>query len=124
MSTNFRSIIFRSTNFRFPEEAIPAELEPGDATIFVGHLYHAGGANITQDEWREIVGIFMAKGFYRQAENEYLTVPPERCKELQLTPAELRVLGYRISEPICGFFKYEDPMESVFGIIDNETIRL
>jgi ectoine hydroxylase-related dioxygenase (phytanoyl-CoA dioxygenase family) len=106
------------------EEAIPAELEPGDATIFVGNLYHAGGANITQNEWRETVGIFMAKGFYRQAENEYLTVPPERCKELQLTPAELRVLGYGISEPSCGFFKYKDPMESVFGIIDNETIKL
>lgn len=106
------------------EETIPAELEPGDATIFVGNLYHAGGANITQDEWRETVGIFMAKGFYRQAENQYLMVPPERCKELQLSPAELRVLGYGISAPACGFVKYKDPMESVFGIIDDETVRL
>ncbi|CAF1537083.1 unnamed protein product [Adineta steineri] len=106
------------------EEAVPAELEPGDATIFVGNLYHAGGTNITQDEWRETVGIFMAKGFYRQAENQYLMVPPERCKELQLTPAELRVLGYGISGPACGFVKYKDPMESIFGIIDEETVRL
>ncbi|CAF0866899.1 unnamed protein product [Adineta steineri] len=106
------------------EEAVPAELEPGDATIFVGNLYHAGGANITQDEWRETVGIFMAKGFYRQAENQYLMVPPERCKELQLSPAELRVLGYGILEPACGFVKYKDPMESIFGIIDEETVRL
>lgn len=30
------------------EEAIPAELEPGDAFIFLGNLYHAGGANITE----------------------------------------------------------------------------
>jgi ectoine hydroxylase-related dioxygenase (phytanoyl-CoA dioxygenase family) len=30
------------------EEAIPAELEVGDATIFVGNVYHAGGANITK----------------------------------------------------------------------------
>ncbi|RFU27122.1 hypothetical protein B7463_g9214, partial [Scytalidium lignicola] len=29
------------------EEAIPAELNPGDAFIFVGNLYHAGGGNIT-----------------------------------------------------------------------------
>jgi ectoine hydroxylase-related dioxygenase (phytanoyl-CoA dioxygenase family) len=106
------------------EETIPAELEPGDATIFVGNLYHAGGSNITQDERRETVGIFMAKGFYRQAENQYLMVPPERCKELQLSPAELRVLGYGISRPACGFVKYKDPMESVFGIIDEETLRL
>ena len=106
------------------EDAVPAELEPGDATIFVGNLYHAGGANTTQDERRETVGIFMAKGFYRQAENQYLMVPPERCKDLHLSPAELRVLGYGISKPSCGFAKYKDPMESVFGIIDDETVRL
>ncbi|CAF0966623.1 unnamed protein product, partial [Adineta ricciae] len=111
---------------RFPlvEEAVPAELEPGDATIFVGNLYHAAGANTTKDERRETVGIFMAKSYYRQAENEYLMVPPERCRELRLTPDELRVLGYGISEPSCGFVKYKDPMESIFGIIDDQTVRL
>ena len=30
------------------EEAVPAELNPGDALIFLGNLYHAGGANFTQ----------------------------------------------------------------------------
>jgi ectoine hydroxylase-related dioxygenase (phytanoyl-CoA dioxygenase family) len=30
------------------EEAVPAELNPGDAFIFVGNLYHAGGSNITR----------------------------------------------------------------------------
>lgn len=30
------------------EEAVPAELQPGDALIFLGNLYHAGGANITK----------------------------------------------------------------------------
>lgn len=30
------------------EEAVPAELEPGDAFIFLGNLYHAGGANVTE----------------------------------------------------------------------------
>lgn len=29
------------------EEAIPAELNPGDALIFVGNTYHAGGGNVT-----------------------------------------------------------------------------
>jgi ectoine hydroxylase-related dioxygenase (phytanoyl-CoA dioxygenase family) len=106
------------------EEAVPAELEPGDATIFVGNLYHAGGGNITQDERRETAGIFIAKGFYRQSENQYLMVPPERCRELQMSPQELRVLGYGISKPACGFVNYKDPMESVFGIIDDETVRM
>ena len=30
------------------EEAIPAELAPGSALVFVGNLYHAGGGNITK----------------------------------------------------------------------------
>lgn len=32
----------------YDEEAVPAELEPGDSFIFLGNLYHAGGKNITQ----------------------------------------------------------------------------
>jgi ectoine hydroxylase-related dioxygenase (phytanoyl-CoA dioxygenase family) len=32
----------------YDHEAIPAELEPGSALIFVGNLYHAGGGNITK----------------------------------------------------------------------------
>jgi hypothetical protein len=101
-----------------------AELEPGDATIFLGELYHAGGGNSTKDERPETVGIFMTKGFYRQVENEYLMVPPERCKELKLTPAELRVPGYGISALVISFVNYKDPIESVFGIIDDETVRM
>jgi ectoine hydroxylase-related dioxygenase (phytanoyl-CoA dioxygenase family) len=37
-------------NERAPEvyEAVPAELEIGDALFFLGNTYHGGGANITQ----------------------------------------------------------------------------
>lgn len=30
------------------KEAIPVELEPGDALIFGGNVFHAGGANRTK----------------------------------------------------------------------------
>lgn len=43
-------------------EAVPAELNPGDATLFLGSTYHAGGANVTEDEVRETVGIFLTRG--------------------------------------------------------------
>ncbi|CAF3503462.1 unnamed protein product [Rotaria sp. Silwood1] len=84
------------------EEAVPAELEQGDMTIVLGSLYHAGGENNTEDEQRETVGIFFTKGFYRQAENEYLSVPPELCKGLKLTPEELRVLVMEFHSPLVG----------------------
>lgn len=32
----------------YVEEAVAAELEPGDGLIFLGNVYHAGGANTTK----------------------------------------------------------------------------
>ncbi|RVX72705.1 hypothetical protein B0A52_04103 [Exophiala mesophila] len=104
------------------EEAIAAELETGDALIFSGHMYHGGGANITRDEVREIVGLFLTKGFYRQAENQYLMVPPELARVQ--SPQVQRLLGYGISRPSCGFYKYQDPMRAMFGVEDEETVDM
>ena len=92
----------------YDEEAIPAELEPGSALVFLGNTYHAGGGNTTTDQARETVGIFLCKGFYRQAENQYLMVPPEKAK--RLSPQAQRLLGYGISLPSVGFMEYQDPM--------------
>jgi ectoine hydroxylase-related dioxygenase (phytanoyl-CoA dioxygenase family) len=103
-------------------EAVPAELEPGDATIFLGSTYHAGGANVTTDQARETVGIFMCKGMYRQVENQYFSVPPESAR--RLSSKAQRILGYQISPPFCGFVKYQDPMEALFGVRDDDTVIL
>jgi len=92
----------------YDEEAIPAELEPGSALVFLGNTYHAGGGNTTTDQARETVGIFLCKGFYRQAENQYLMVPPEKAK--RLNPQAQRLLGYGISLPSVVFMEYQDPM--------------
>ncbi|KIW68021.1 hypothetical protein PV04_03996 [Phialophora macrospora] len=107
----------------YDHEAVPAELDPGDATIFLGSTYHAGGANTTVDQVRETVGIFLTKGTYRQVENQYLTVPPE--KAASLSPQAQRLLGYGVSPPFCGFgTDYKDPMQGLFGVVDSETVVL
>ncbi|OAL24489.1 hypothetical protein AYO20_10647 [Fonsecaea nubica] len=106
----------------YDHEAIPAELEPGDAFIFVGNLYHAGGANITKDQSRETVGIFLCKPYYRPAENQFLMVPPEKAK--RLSPQAQRLLGYGISRPALGFMEYQDPMRVLFGVEDEETVDM
>ncbi|CEJ85105.1 Putative Phytanoyl-CoA dioxygenase family protein [[Torrubiella] hemipterigena] len=105
------------------EEAIPAELDVGDAAIFFGNVYHAGGGNVTKDEARETIGVFMCKGTLRQEENMFLELPPEMAKERNFSPQLLRLLGYGVCAPALGLYKYKDPMESVFGIIDEHTIR-
>ncbi|KAG4437909.1 hypothetical protein IFR05_006628 [Cadophora sp. M221] len=106
----------------YDEEAIPAELNPGSALIFLGNTYHAGGGNTTTDQARETVGIFLCKGFYRQAENQYLMVPPEKAK--RLSPQVQRLLGYGISLPSVGFMNYQDPMRVLFGVEDDETVDM
>ncbi|RSL37993.1 hypothetical protein CEP53_015285 [Fusarium sp. AF-6] len=104
------------------EEAVPAELQPGDSFIFLGNLYHAGGGNITQNESRETVGIFLCKPTLRPAENQFLMVPLERARKLK--PQAQRLLGYGICEPSLGFMNYQDPMKVLFGVEDEETVLM
>ncbi|KAA8647303.1 hypothetical protein EYZ11_009801 [Aspergillus tanneri] len=104
------------------EEAVPAELEPGDAFIFLGNVYHAGGANTTKNECRETVGIFLCKPTLRPAENQFLMVPLERAKKLK--PQAQRLLGYGLCEPGVGFMNYQDPMRVLFGVEDEETVNM
>ncbi|KAI5463914.1 hypothetical protein BGZ63DRAFT_382544 [Mariannaea sp. PMI_226] len=104
------------------EEAVPAELEIGDALIFLGNLYHAGGANVTKDEYRETVGIFLCKPTLRPAENQFLMVPLERVKKMR--PQAQRLLGYGLLEPGVGFMNYQDPMRVLFGVEDEETVNM
>jgi hypothetical protein len=49
-------------------------------------------------------------------------VPPEKAKEM--TSQVKRLLGYGISAPGVGFYKYQDPMRSLFGIEDDEIVEL
>jgi hypothetical protein len=75
-----------------------------------------------RDERRETVGIFLMKPIYRQAENQYLMVPPEKAK--RLSPQAQRLLGYGICPPALGFYEYQDPMRVLFGVEDDETIDM
>ncbi|KAK1845038.1 phytanoyl- dioxygenase family protein [Colletotrichum chrysophilum] len=104
----------------FDDETVPAELEPGDACIFLGNTYHAGGGNITKDEYRETVGIFLCQPTLRPAENQFLMVPLEKVRKMK--PQAQRLLGYGLCEPGVGFMKYQDPMRVLFGVEDEETV--
>ena len=65
----------------------------------------------------------MCKGTLRQEENHYLELPPELVKARNFSPDLLRLLGYGICPPALGLYRYKDPMESIFGIVDEDTIR-
>ncbi|OLN88088.1 hypothetical protein CCHL11_00007 [Colletotrichum chlorophyti] len=90
------------------EDCIYAEMEKGDAFIMLASAYHAGGQNTTHDETRLVFATFSIRGYLRQEENQFLSVPRETAK--QYDQEIQRFMGYSISEPACGYVDQMDPL--------------
>lgn len=82
------------------DQVLEAVMSPGSAMIYLGSLWHGGGANQT-DAPRLGVILEYAAGWLRQQENNLLAVPravvaglPERLQEL---------LGYNVYPPFVGY---------------------
>ena len=93
---------------RDPEgnQVVSAEMPRGSALIYLGSLTHSGGANRT-NKARTGMAIGYSLGWLRQAENQYLALPPEKARRL---PKELSsLIGYAIHEPNLGWFEGQDP---------------
>lgn len=94
---------------RDPEshEIAHGEMSKGSVLIYFGSLLHAGGANRT-DKPRTGIVISYCLGWLRQAENQYLAVPPDIARAL---PTDLqRLLGYFVHEPNLGCVEGQDPL--------------
>jgi ectoine hydroxylase-related dioxygenase (phytanoyl-CoA dioxygenase family) len=75
-----------------------AELNPGDGFMLFSSCYHGGSANTTESEERLLFSCFMTRGWLRQEENQYLSVPLEVAKTLPVRIQKL--MGYATSE-VC-----------------------
>ena len=89
------------------EEAIPAEMSRGSGLLYVGSLYHGGGANQTDNENRLAIAVSLTQGYHRQEENQYLVVPRETVRKYPKHIQDL--LGYAISTPYCGWVEMNEP---------------
>ncbi|EXJ91452.1 hypothetical protein A1O1_04564 [Capronia coronata CBS 617.96] len=96
------------------EEATYAEMEAGDCWIMLGGLYHAGGANITNNERRIVHGLFFTRGFLRQEENIYLANSADDV--LSWSDAAQKALGYTLSSPNIGFVEFKTPLQYLHGV--------
>ncbi|MDG9715508.1 phytanoyl-CoA dioxygenase family protein [Streptomyces sp. DH24] len=95
-----------------PEEAVPAEMDRGSCLIWVGGLFHGGGANLA-DEPRTGLTLALVRGNLRQEENQYLAVPREMVREY---PEELqRLLGWGLCPPFLGWYEQRDPIALLDG---------
>ena len=77
-----------------------AVMGAGDAIVFHGALWHAGGANTTHDRFRLAVTAQYCAPWLRTQENMSLAVPPQTVATLADPLASL--LGYQIHPPFMG----------------------
>jgi hypothetical protein len=77
----------------------PAIMEPGDALVFHGGLWHAGGENRTHAGRLALTAQYCAP-WLRTQENMSLAVPPAIVRTLD--PPLRSLLGYQIHPPFMG----------------------
>jgi ectoine hydroxylase-related dioxygenase (phytanoyl-CoA dioxygenase family) len=80
--------------------------------VWVGSLWHGGGANTTASRR---VGIAMnyCAGFIRQQENQQLGIPAEIARRFPRRLQEL--VGYSVYRGLIGHIDKEHPIEAVLG---------
>jgi ectoine hydroxylase-related dioxygenase (phytanoyl-CoA dioxygenase family) len=103
---------------RWPDGKFPAadtptttvEMAAGSALVYLGSVWHGGGANTT-DASRLGVVLHYARAWLRPVENHILVVPrdvvatlPERLQEL---------LGYNIAHPFIGYVDGRHPRKTL-----------
>jgi ectoine hydroxylase-related dioxygenase (phytanoyl-CoA dioxygenase family) len=91
------------------DETVPALMARGSALVYLGSLYHGGGANCSPSS-RLGLNVGYTLGWLRQEENQYLACPPDVAREL---PVELaKLIGYRRGSYSLGYFgDVQEPME-------------
>jgi ectoine hydroxylase-related dioxygenase (phytanoyl-CoA dioxygenase family) len=94
-------------------DTVPAEMSKGSVLLYIGSLYHGGGANRSSAPRRGInVGYTLS--WLRQEENQYLACPPEVARELPESLA--RLAGYQRGAYALGYYgDLRDPIEAVHG---------
>jgi ectoine hydroxylase-related dioxygenase (phytanoyl-CoA dioxygenase family) len=94
-------------------DSIPAEMSKGSLLVWVGSLWHGGGANKTR---QRRVGIAMnyCAGFIRQQENQQLGIPLDTARQF---PRRLQELcGYSIYNGLIGHIDKQHPGKLLLGL--------
>jgi ectoine hydroxylase-related dioxygenase (phytanoyl-CoA dioxygenase family) len=91
---------------------VAAEMPAGSAMIYLGSVWHGGGANRT-DRARLGVAIEYIAGWLRPQETQLLAVPPETVRAL---PERLQaLLGYDVYPPFVGYVDGRHPRRLLEG---------
>lgn len=80
--------------------AIPAEMPAGSVLVMDSQLWHCGGPNTTDDDWRLGLNVQYVRGFFRTQQNQYLSVPHDQLAEYPLRLRQL--LGFELYRGVMG----------------------
>ena len=95
-----------------PEEIKAAEMPAGSLMMYVGSMFHGGGANRSNAS-RCGVALHYCLGWLRQEENQYLAVPMEEARTF---PHQLQCLmGYDLATVNLGFVDHKHPNDVLNG---------
>lgn len=89
-------------------ETVAAEMPKGSVLVWVGSLWHGGGANRT-NERRVGVAMNYCAGFIRQQENQQLGIPREIARGF--APRLRELVGYGVYKGLIGHIDKRSPAE-------------
>jgi hypothetical protein len=89
-----------------PPVALPVELEPGSALLFLGSTLHGAGGNSTEEVRRGAI-VSYCLGWLKPYENQWLAYPPDVAR--QFTPELAALAGYRQHRPNLGNYEGQCP---------------
>jgi len=100
-------------------DSIPAEMAKGSVLVWVGSLWHGGGANQT-DKRRVGLAMNYCAGFLRQQENQQLVIPQDTVRRFPRRLQEL--VGYSIYSGLIGHIDKQNPGKLLLGTADDANL--
>jgi ectoine hydroxylase-related dioxygenase (phytanoyl-CoA dioxygenase family) len=93
-------------------ETVAVSMPAGSAMVYVGSLWHGGGANTTRQSRIGVV-LHYSVAWVRPVENHVLAVPPDVVRGLPERLQEL--LGYNVYPPFLGYVDGRHPRRVLTG---------
>jgi len=107
---------------RRPDEAetVPATMPAGSVLLYLGGLWHGGGANATGDPRPGLLLEYVAS-WLRPQETQLVAVPPDIVRDLP--PRLQELLGYNVFPPFLGYVDGRHPRRSLDSSPAETTAR-
>jgi ectoine hydroxylase-related dioxygenase (phytanoyl-CoA dioxygenase family) len=101
-------LLDHSPDYGADYESIAAEMSKGSVLVWVGSLWHGGGANAT-NERRVGIAMNYCAGWIRQQENQQLGIPRETAAKF--APRLRELCGYSVYNMLIGHINKHSPVE-------------